>query len=1681
MLRRLCAFILTLAFSLTTLSASGAGTLLPVSRAGQDLRTILIAKHLQRSAPFLSNVTAMPIPKNAKRRLMAFLANPPKAILTGEKRSADREQALASIHPDASTPPSTSCADMQLNNTLYMYPGSNCVVSEPSGAFFGSCTWTPTSSNSPQVNLQINPIVAPAGTNSTVTFQAPGNLTSGISAAYTAQASCGDGEFTYTIYVLPPPEQPCHRCNGTGFGSPVDVATGEEYYTDTDVSFSGPFGLSFTRAHSSQSIGTNALGANWQNNFDAHLDLSQLSTQTVAFFDETNKPFYFNNVPTTGSVYDSNSGDTLTVSAGPAYVVSDFSSRKWDFDSKGELTGLADRFGNVQTITRDATVGHNDRILTVTDPLSRKLCFYYDTSNRITELSWLANGACPSSAPTSGTLVKLAYDSGTACITGELCSVTEPDGKKWTYQYLNDGSPFASADLTQIVDPQGDPEEINTYSGFQVTNQVTGKCTGAPPCADTGGDLTFTYPGNFGGIATITDGQGGITSVSYDLNTFMLLEVSGPQCKCGGDQTRSYTYDAYERTQTASDDGVDGSTSHTFTYSYGRDAGGSAYPGPTKSVENLDTSGTTRTTGYQYYPIGDPRQDLVQITTIPSVDTAGDTVTTTDTYQTNGTLTSRATAGHVNGVATTYTWKWTYDSRGRVLTSVGPRTDVVQKATYKYFSDTDADGNRAGQLQTLTDALSHVTTYSGYSGFTSYTPFGRPQSMTDPNGVNTEYTYDARGRMLTSTLLGVPGDTSNLVTTWTYDGAGRITGIKWPAGNGLGLGYDTSDRLTNAARLDSGSLQHERLSFAYNTIDQPTSLAAQACATPAASCSSWLTEWNVSYGYTPATSNMSTITNPDSTFRKFSYIDSGALSTYNDENHETGSNYTYGYDVAGRKLSETRKLGSGTVVSKYVRDLHDNVNSITDENGNVTTYHYDDFDRITKEVSPVQGTTTYAYDPDNDLLSKTDSNSAVTTYTYDALDRELTESAVKSGQTLASSWTYDDATSGHYGIGRLETMADPSGSTTYTYERRGFVASEANTIVGNSFSKLYAYDANGNRDSITYPDGKIVAYTFDFADRPLSVQQTGTMSPAQLHALAFRGQIFRPAAPEAAPGTYVPTTTMPVRNVPRLRPREGLSATPGGARATVILPGLVDEPGQTVTRSVTGNAITFGTSTTRSVHTLTSNPEVFVSAATYEPFGPIASISYGNGTVQTFSYNTRYFPTENKLVGSSTLGDYVYGEDAVGNINALTDKVNAAYDRSFQYDDLNRITTANSGSSLWGTATGNGYTYDNMGNLKTLKLGTGRTDTFSYSGTLPKLTSVLENGSSRTVSYDSFGNLLGDGKSTFTYSSRELLATDSRFIKTYYYNGFRQRVATQISSNSDYRDSLFDPSQHVLSETAQFASGTPSIAYDYIWFGDRPVSQLDSGGTHWTFADHLGTPLNQTNATPAITWQAEYEPYGNVWTDRVGSTLHQPLRLPGQTSEQFDSTANGLTERSYNNARWYRPTWGRYDEADPLGPKVSGNLYGYADDRPINWFDMTGMLPMCFPLPLPVYIGYGKNHAFGCYCGQHYTNGQDLNEVTVGSNNIGPPIGPAPIGPLDSCCLSHDRCTSTVGNNQCLSAAARHGALCSCHKTLSSCVISNVKPGSYANYGFGVAVGAFSAALPVFLTPILTVDCAKTP
>src|SRR5258706_1140511 len=208
-----------------------------------------------------------------------------------------------------------------------------------------------------------------------------------------------------------------------------------------------------------------------------------------------------------------------------------------------------------------------------------------------------------------------------------------------------------------------------------------------------------------------------------------------------------------------------------------------------------------------------------------------------------------------------------------------------------------------------------------------------------------------------------------------------------------------------------------------------------------------------------------------------------------------------------------------------------------------------------------------------------------------------------------------------------------------------------------------------------------------------------------------------------------------------------------------------------------------------------------------------------------------------------------------------------------------------------------------------------------------------------------------------------------------------------------------------MAETAESTAATPPIAYDYVWFGGQPVAQVDvaTNTTHWTFTDHLGTPIFQTNASASVDWRAEYEPYGTGYAWRGGTSSHQPLRFPGQ---EYDSAAG---ERVYNIFRWYREGWGRYTQGDPIGLVADVNLYDFVTDRPVVLIDSLG-------LQAQADTGLTNDHAFQTCCDKAVASGIFDANLT-------------PSGGLVMCCNGHkvacarQRGAATFGGNKSLQLA----------------------------------------------------------
>jgi len=95
----------------------------------------------------------------------------------------------------------------------------------------------------------------------------------------------------------------------------------------------------------------------------------------------------------------------------------------------------------------------------------------------------------------------------------------------------------------------------------------------------------------------------------------------------------------------------------------------------------------------------------------------------------------------------------------------------------------------------VTNPLGHTTSISRYNAS------GAPLTIIDPNGLETQLTYDARQRI---TSLDSGGEK----TVYTYDPAGQLTHITFANGAKLEYHYDNAHRLVQINDQLGNTLQY---------------------------------------------------------------------------------------------------------------------------------------------------------------------------------------------------------------------------------------------------------------------------------------------------------------------------------------------------------------------------------------------------------------------------------------------------------------------------------------------------------------------------------------------------------------------------------------------------------------------------------------------------------------------------------------------------------------------------------------------------------------------------------------------------------------------------------------------------------------------------------------------------------
>ncbi|HNB43465.1 MAG TPA: RHS repeat-associated core domain-containing protein [Burkholderiaceae bacterium] len=188
---------------------------------------------------------------------------------------------------------------------------------------------------------------------------------------------------------------------------------------------------------------------------------------------------------------------------------------------------------------------------------------------------------------------------------------------------------------------------------------------------------------------------------------------------------------------------------------------------------------------------------------------------------------------------------------------------------------------------------------------------------------------------------------------------------------------------------------------------------------------------------------------------------------------------------------------SGTLGSIGITvDGQGQTTGVTDPRNVATTYTVDGLGNVTQQISQDTGTTTRTFDEAGNLKTETDARGVTATFTWDALNRITQIVYSKSGQTSETvSYTWDSPS-----IGRLGTLADPSGTTRWTYDLAGRTTGRSHTRSASSISVSYSHDAAGRPAGIGYPSGRQITYAYDAQGRIQSLSLDGT---AQLSNIAY--------------------------------------------------------------------------------------------------------------------------------------------------------------------------------------------------------------------------------------------------------------------------------------------------------------------------------------------------------------------------------------------------------------------------------------------------------------------------------------------------------------------------------------------------------------------------------------------------
>jgi RHS repeat-associated protein len=339
-----------------------------------------------------------------------------------------------------------------------------------------------------------------------------------------------------------------------------------------------------------------------------------------------------------------------------------------------------------------------------------------------------------------------------------------------------------------------------------------------------------------------------------------------------------------------------------------------------------------------------------------------------------------------------------------------------------------------------------------------------------------------------------------------------------------------------------------------------------------------------------------------------------------------------------------------------------------------------------------------------------------------------------------------------------------------------------------------------------------------------------------------------------------------------------------------------------------------------SSYTCCGYPSTLLSGATYNAAGKEVSATLSNGVTESFTYDKRFRPlsySAGSIYSWTIPASNGYAPN--GDILAANDSVNGNW--TYSYDQFNRLvgSNANSGADVYS------YVYDRYGNRWQ------QNGPYSFLATFTGNNPANPQNNNRMdgYTYDGAGNLLNDGRHTYTYDAENrLVLVDGGNTDSYLYDAEGRRVykASGGISTIDY-----DLDDH------PFANGGRLEVY----VGDRHLATYSNNSIYWNHTDWLGTERAHSNIGGAVAESCTSNSFGDGMTCSGSSVT--PLFFTGKERDSESGLDNF-------EARYLGSSMGRFMSADP--ENLSGlinqddpqawNGYAYVRNNPLVYTDPGG-------------------------------------------------------------------------------------------------------------------------------------------